>query len=394
MTKPRHLWFLFFYVFGSAGFWLGVDDLIRGLLGVACIAVYAFIARPGEDDADAGEVVDANYFLGFLFTLTYLCISLVRGHGSQAEIANWLPAFSRDMGVGLGFSVFGLLARQFPLLAPSWSARGKKYEPSPTGDPGSSTGQGTGAPGLRAGVADTGSSVPPDHFHELLSELEQKITATIEAVSGAGGALRGQVEEQGERLSMAVGEISKTIKTAQENLERAIAEAGSRLEVTQRAFSTQAEGQLRTWVRSVEESQALLVAAQSALDGRVKEALEGVATSSQELTTHATSMVERIQQLPDPSRHLEAVWNRLAAAEGDFTSAVSRGTEAMASLAQATSGSVGPLQSIGSTTADISKQNADLQRTIQSDIKRVGSLIEELFELLETWVRRGRSGSR
>lgn len=400
MARNRGWLFLGFYLI--AGLTLGwaryrypTSSLGHFSIGLAWVVFYAFLARPKEGEDDIEEMVDANYFLGFLLTLSYLSLSLaLQDSGGTTGSSSWLLHFTRDMGVGLGFSVVGLLARQVPLLT----------APPKGGDPSNSQGgssarvvsnvnQSSGAAAPFAS-ATTDSSLIDGRFEGLIAALHKELETAIKEVGSAGSTLRGQVTEQGERLSGAVRDIAEKLRTAQSNLDTAIGEAGARLEATQRRYSDQAEQQLATWTRTVEDAQARLIAAQSALDGRVGEALEAIVTSSDSLSSHAAEMVSRIQQLPDPSRHLQGVWSRLAEAETAFTAAVTRGSTAIGELTEASKTSVPALQSIGSTTADVSRQNRELQAAIEADIQRVTGLIEELFELLETWVRRGQTRSR
>lgn len=360
--------------------------------GTGVIVLHAMVAAWYRDHDELDESLDASYFLGFVFTLLYLLFGL--WNVKQTGISDaWVTTFLGDLGVGLSFTVVGLVTRQVNVLR-----RAKARVVQEAAETKSSTQELSDVARHLVGVAQSmhatiGHLATPEQdraalrVNEVMVNFEQvvggaterlaraldeitkqSVTATVD-LSGAWSRSRASLQSHAEALEQQTQIIVERITMARAELQHLLLETSKDATSTQQMVAVTARSQIVEWETQLRSMNENLVSVRALAEKECKAAYEALSESAIAFNALAIDVAERTKAMPDPTAQLQLMWRNIAGQEDQMV-------EAMARVATV-------LESLGTTTARVSEQFGALQTDAQSSGVALVQGVSEVREGLQ-----------
>lgn len=357
--------------------------------GSSVIVLHALVAAWFHDNDESDESVDASYFLGFVFTLLYLLFGL--WNVKQTGISDaWVTTFLGDLGVGLSFTVVGLVTRQVNVLR---RARSRAVQEAT--ETRSVTQELADVAKHLVGVAQSmhatiGHLATPEqeraalrvndvmvNFEQVVGGATERLARALDDIttksvsatadlSGAWSRSRSSLQAHAEALEQQTRIIVERITMARSELQHLMLETSKDATSTQQMVAVTARSQILEWETQLRSMNENLVSVRALAEKECKAAYEALSESAVAFNTLAIEVAQRTKAMPDPTAQLQLMWNNIAGQEAQMVDAMSR----VATV----------LESLGTTTARVSEQFGALE----SDAKQSGvALVSSVSDVRE-----------
>ena len=378
--------------------------------GSGVIVLHALAAAYFRDNDESDESIDASYFLGFVFTLLYLLFGL--WSVKQTGISDaWVTTFLGDLGVGLSFTVVGLVTRQVNVLR-----RARSRAVQETVEVKSSTQELADVAKHLMSVAQTmnatvGHLASPEQdraairinevvgnfervvgdstsrLAQALDELTTKsVTATAD-LSGAWSRSRSSLQAHAEALEQQTRIVVERMTMARTELQHLLLETTKDATSTQQMVAVTARSQIIEWESQLKSMNENLVSVRALAERECKAAYEALSQSAVAFNALAIEVAERTRAMPDPSEHLQLVWKNVAGQETQMVEAMSRVSNVLESLGSTTAKVT---EQFGALEADarnsgvaLVKGVADVREGLQEQNRMLGELVGEVVDVIE-----------
>ena len=384
------------------------------LTGNAIIVLHAVVAMRMREPGDSPEIMDTNYFVGFVYTLIYLLFGLWSVRQTGIDDA-WVTTFLGDLGIGLSFTVVGLVMRQLSVLQGARAQIAQQAVEVKSGTQElaevarnlvgvaqamqSSLGQLANPSQERAAVR---VNEAVGHFEQVVGEsttrlsramddLSSKSVAIATDLSGAWSNSRRSLQEHADALEQQTRIIVERLTLARSDLQHLLLETSKDATATQQMVAVTARTQVTEWEAQLRGMSENLLSIRELSERECRAAYESLGESMRAFNTLAQEVSARTANMPDPSVQLQAVWTNIAEHEAQMVDAMTRVSTV--------------LESLGQSSLQVSEQLAELQeqaRESGSEMvngvsgmreglveqnRLLGELVEEVVDTLERRVQ-------
>jgi hypothetical protein len=330
----------------------------------------------------------------------------------------WVAAFIADLGVGLSFTVVGLTVRQIQVLQ---SAPGN-HEPVRATPVIAEAAQQllTQAAAMRdvteriegqvSGLSKGAREVAAERmaravlgFEDRVGQATQKLGGAIDElteamarstveIEGSSSRLRTALHQDLEALAQEVGRVAAEVARGRERLFEVLQATSAQAEETQRLVAVTAREQAGEWETQLRATHAHLMGLRAAVEEECRLALAALERSSGALVQLGDAVVERVNQLPDPSERLRAVWTNIGEQEERMVSSIGRASGALDALGSASRTTTDQLarldQGALTGTQAVTESTTALRAALTKDVEAVNRLVDELYEVIEGRINR------
>jgi hypothetical protein len=378
--------------------------------GSGVIVLHALVAAYFRDNDESDESIDASYFLGFVFTLLYLLFGL--WSVKQTGISDaWVTTFLGDLGVGLSFTVVGLVTRQVNMLR---RARNRVVQEAT--EVKSTTQELTDVAKHLLGAvqsmqATVGHLASPEQdraavrinevvgnfervvgdstnrLAQALDELTTKSVTTTADLSGAWSRSRSSLQAHAEALEQQTRIVVERMTMARTELQHLLLETTKDATSTQKMVAVTARSQIIEWESQLKSMNENLVSVRALAERECKAAYEALSQSAVAFNALAIEVAERTKAMPDPTEHLQLVWSNVAGQEAQMVEAMSRVSTVLESLGSTTAKVT---EQFGALEADarnsgvaLVKGVAEVREGLQEQNRMLGDLVGEVVDVIE-----------
>jgi hypothetical protein len=375
------------------------------LVGGSIIVLHGLFGKR-RDGARDEESADASYFLGFIMTLLFLVFGLMAsGRGIDAA---WVSGFIADLGVGLSFTGVGLTVRQLLVLTGARGASDANVRDAAQRLAAQLDAVQAAADrieGSLAGVSQPVRELAKERmagavigFESRVGEATAKLSAAIDdltsatvrsavQIEGASSGLRSALQQDLEALAHEVARVVADVSTGRERLFELMRSTGAQAEETQRLGVETARAQVTEWGEQLRATHAQLIGMRATSEEECRVALGALERSSGALVALSDAIVQRTNQLPDPSERLQALWGTIGAQEEAMVTSLTRASTALGSLERASlavTDQMGRLdQSADGSARALSEGSGALRAALVKEVETMHRLVDELYQVIE-----------
>jgi hypothetical protein len=345
-------------------------------------------------------------------TLLFLVFGLMASR--RGIDAAWVSGFIADLGVGLSFTVVGLTVRQLHVLtgareAGSGSARADAAATDAAQKLASQLEAVQAAAdrieGSLAGVSQPVRDLAKERmagavigFENRVGEATAKLSTAIDdltsatvrsavQIEGASSGLRSALQQDLEALAHEVARVVADVSAGRERLSELLRSTSAEARETQRLVVDTARQQATEWEEQLRSQHAHLIAVRAVSEEECRVALGALERSSGALLALSDAIVQRANELPDPSARLQSLWGTIGAQEEALVSSLTRASTALGSLERASLAAteqMGKLdQGAGGSARALTEGTSALRAALVKEAETMHRLVDELYEVIE-----------
>jgi hypothetical protein len=404
--------------------------------GISGILVHCRLSRGGKDD---GELADASYFFGFLLTLVFLTIGLLKlgasprsaplgpTPGGTSASSLGVLAFLKDLALGLVLTIVGLTVRQARTLSATTAGEAtgdtssqaelvekletliELWRPRPEGrtiqelqESGSITQNAAELVQRRLMVAskrmlsvvrrldDATSSIIQEltrsasGLGDSLSQMTQRVEAEV---VNAGKALGDSVTRLTKTVEAEVSEILEVVEQQRVASTNALAAAQAESERSRRDAEIKLREHLESWRVALEQAKGVLDEAHRNLDSEYRRGVEAYASSGVAFAELAERTTSYISAMPNPAERLAGLWSSVSELEATLRDAIVGSASELEVLRERSEHLTKELsrlgEGVGAAANTIDFDGGRLTGALQRELKQMNSIVEEYLLLLE-----------
>lgn len=380
------------------------------IAGNVIIVLHAVVAMRLHTPGESPEVMDTNYFVGFVFTLLFLLFGLWQVKQTGIDAA-WVTTFLGDLGIGLSFTVVGLIMRQLAVLQ-----RARAQVVHEAVEVKSSTQELAEVARNLVGVAQSmqsslGQLANPTqeraairineavgHFEQVvgestsrlaqgMDELSSRSIAIATDLSSAWSNARRGIQEHAEALEQQTRIIVERLTLARSDLQHLLLETSKDATATQQMVAVTARTQVTEWESQLRGMSENLLSIRELAERECRAAYEALAESTRAFHALAQDVAERTANMPDPSAQLQAVWSNIATHEAQMVEAMTRVSSVLETLGASSAEVSAQLAMLQSSAKDSSEELVkgvtEMRAGLVEQNRLLGELVDEVVDTLE-----------
>jgi hypothetical protein len=207
---------------------------------------------------------------------------------------------------------------------------------------------------------------------KLGAAIDDLTAATVRSaveIEGASSKLRSALQHDLEALAKEVGSVVAEVAVSRERLFEILRTTGAQAEETQRLVAVSARSQAAEW------------------EEHCRGTFGALERSSGALLALSDAIVQRTNQLPDPSARLQSLWGTIGAQEDAMVASIERASGALTSLEQASLAATEQMGRLDEGAAESARGLAEgtgsVRATLAREVQAMHRLVDELYEVIE-----------
>jgi hypothetical protein len=368
----------------------------RTVFATVLLLVFTMLALR-DTSKEPEEATDAPYFLGFVFTMVSLVGGLLDIRESLSD-DRWIAGLVLELGYALLLTVLGLVIRQFLALAlpddqadpqgpvafpgfdhdtwlrqvvqPMASIVAQLSAVTSRGEVGATAAAITNFDaGVRQATQRLATAI--GQHADTMQERDEVLRTNMQHLRVFEDRIRGALEELNEKMDTFVRQ-SKLVFTSLTE----VAEQGTKV-------NRDVLDQTRT---TLEERRAELAGMRAATEDEWRQALNALRDSSRDLERVGVTMVQAVDQWPNPVDKLTGLWATLDDKEKQLSEAIDAVTQRLKGVGEAAGTTAGSVRALGASADAGATQMGEGARAVRESLDKEAQammrLVDELYAFI------------